>query len=243
MTQILSSTAVLAVRDEHGYVVGIGKRLLAGLSSLKRRGFGSPVIDDPDSDGWFPFDFSSFGGFFSDRAWRLTGKIRRNFMSRLEVGEVTFSVTSPSTNETSFFNGPEVDEVALKRIVEVMAVTAMRRRLLPDLERWPWSYRELHEQTCDVPDGGRYCYCEEREERWHDLHGGPIVDLQVNKGFVLQLHDDPHGDGRVIIKGGWEAPRQVLEILAMTLMTAPVPPKEDTDEASDWERELLATME
>jgi hypothetical protein len=100
---------------------GIERRLRAGLRSFGNRGFESADLVLTPSGR---FDWSSYGGVWSPRCWRLSGYW--NF-STGKVEDARFTVSSGSDRfEQTTFYGHRLDWCVAKRLHEAIAIVGAR---------------------------------------------------------------------------------------------------------------------
>lgn len=152
-------------------VSGIERRLVAGVRSMRERGFSSDELGTTSFqvDGWHRLTWDSRGGLFGTRPWVIEAEIRLE-NGRLGVREVTFAVTSPRTGETTTWAGGCLPGLVSQRLVEVLGVIGAR----------------ISEPTGDLT--------KEEVEAYHNLHPSPVKAFKDASGRVV-LEDDDWGSG------------------------------------------------
>ncbi len=209
---------------------GILRRAQAGLRSILRRGFAASEIvvsREADESGFHSLEWTSEGGVWSDRPWRVTAKVTMTprgvvvLDPRVEVG-------SRQTQERTAFTGRVLEQLLAERLNWVVGIIGAR----------------VSEPTDDLT--------EEEVDSFHDLHPSPMKAFRAHTGGRVVLEDDDYGSGwlnthgpckgllRQLRQAGWE---ELLRERPPAPVAEPQPVATDdtsaSDEPADWERELL----
>jgi hypothetical protein len=154
-------------------VQGVYKRLMAGIRSLRMRGFHSSEIIV--SDGHLCWESTS--GFWSRRSWTVTARVKRDDMN-VVCSDVSIEVKSADQQsaEGTIFTGGALDVILERRLAWAVPIIGARAT----------------EPTTSLTD--------EEVDAYHDLHPSPVKAWSNGTGRVV-LEDDDHGSAHLTTHG------------------------------------------
>lgn len=229
----MSNITIVTIPTEFSMEVpqeGILRRAQAGICSILRRGFAAREIivsREADESGFHSFEWTSEGGVWSDRPWRVTARVSMTPRGVIVLDPVV-EVRSRSSQERTAFTGRVLEPLLAERLNWVIGVFGAR----------------VSEPTDDLTA--------EEVDSFHDLHPSPVAAFTSHTGGRVVLEDDDYGSGwlathgpckgllRQLRQAGWE---ELLRERPPAPVAEPQSVATDdtsaSDELPDWERELL----
>ena len=152
---------------------GILRRAQAGLRSILQRGFAAREIvvsRKADESGFHSFEWTSEGGVWSDRPWRVTARVSMTPRGVIILDPVV-EVGSRSSQERTAFTGRVLEPLLAERLNWVVAIIGAR----------------VSEPTDDLTAV--------EVDMFHDLHPSPVAAFTSHTGGRVVLADDDYGSG------------------------------------------------
>lgn len=178
--------------------LGIYIRLMAGLSSMRERGFAIGDMSAQEREGKVSFRWSSFGGAFSSRAWIVEAELNATLLRQglIEVEWASISVYASSGGLTIFEGGP-IMALLEGRLHEVLATCGAR--LLLKKVVWDSHYEFHTEIDHPLPEGWDEDPLTEKEEDYPQNfpYEMPVAAWATPYGRVVLTNDRHWGKGFV----------------------------------------------
>ncbi len=196
--------------------LGIYIRLMAGLSSMRERGFAIGDMSAHQKGDKVLFHWSSFGGAFSNRAWIVEAELDATLLQQgqIEVEWASISVYGSRGGLTVFEGGP-VMAILEERLPEVLATCGAR--LLLKKTVWDTPYEFHTEIDHPLPEGWGEDLLTDKETEYFPYEQ-PVEAWSMPDGRVVLIDDSYWGQGS--ISGPVEARAQLITIAISRLLEA-----------------------